>query len=141
MLRLPAALAGGPAEALLAVRYPRLWVIAGWSMLAVIVWLSVTPSPPDPGFEQGDKLEHLVAYGALMFWFCQLYTSRRAQVGLAIGFIALGVGLEFVQGALEYRTYDEMDMVANTLGVVLGWGVARAAGAHVFARIERIFRG
>lgn len=110
-------------------------------MLAVIVWLSVTPSPPDPGFEQGDKLEHLVAYGALMFWFCQLHASLRAQVGLAIVFITLGVGLEFVQGALGYRTYDEMDMVANALGVILGWGVARAAGAHVFARIERMFRG
>jgi len=109
-------------------------------MVAAIIWLSVTPSPPDPGFEHGDKVEHVLAYGALMFWFCQLFASRRAQIGCAIGFVALGVGLEFVQGALGYRTYDEADMLANTVGVIAGWALARATGSQVFARIERLLR-
>jgi glycopeptide antibiotics resistance protein len=36
----------------------------------------------------------------------------------------MGVGLEFVQGWLAYRTFDTMDMAANTIGVLLGWGAA-----------------
>jgi VanZ family protein len=120
------------------VRHPRLWAIAGWLIVGAIVWLSVTPSPPDPGFEQGDKLEHVLAYGVLTFWFCQVYASPRTQLGIAVGFIAMGVGLEFVQGALVYRTYDELDMLANASGVIAGWAAARAAGPNAFARIERL---
>lgn len=56
-----------------------------------------------------------------MFWFAQLYPARRLY---AAGFIALGVALEFVQGWLGYRAYEHHDMLANTLGVLLGWGAA-----------------
>jgi glycopeptide antibiotics resistance protein len=38
----------------------------------------------------------------------------------------MGVGLEFVQGWLGYRTYDVLDMAANTLGVLLGLALALA---------------
>lgn len=120
------------------MRYPQLWAIAGWLMVGAIVWLSVTPSPPDAGFENADKLEHVIAYGVLTFWFCQVHAAPRVQLAFAAGFIALGVGLEFVQGALAYRTYDENDMLANAIGVVAGWAVARATGPNVFARIERL---
>ena len=37
---------------------------------------------------------------------------------------AMGVGLEALQGALGYRTYEVFDMYANTLGVLLGWAAA-----------------
>ena len=120
------------------MRYPRLWAIAGWLMVCAIVWLSVTPSPPDPGFENADKLEHVLAYGVLTFWFCQLHASARVQVAVALGFIAMGVGLELVQGALAYRTYDGYDMLANAVGVAAGWAAARVAGPNVFARVERL---
>ena len=33
----------------------------------------------------------------------------------------MGIGLEFIQGWLGYRTYDPFDMLANTIGVALGW--------------------
>ena len=36
----------------------------------------------------------------------------------------MGIGLEFVQGALGYRTFDLFDMLANSLGVLIGWAVA-----------------
>jgi len=95
-------------------------VAAGWAWAAAIVWLSLTPSPPEVDIAQSDKLGHLVAYGLLMFWFSQLYIQKRARIAYAVGFIAMGVGLEFLQGALGYRTYEVFDMYANALGVALG---------------------
>jgi len=59
-----------------------------------------------------------------MFWFCQLYPKARTRVYYAAGFIALGVGMEFLQGMTDYRTFEVLDMVANTIGVSLGWAVA-----------------
>jgi VanZ family protein len=93
----------------------------GWGWAATIVWLSLTPSPPQVDVEYGDKLGHCGAYGLLMLWFCLLYPSRNTRVWYAATFVAMGVGLEFVQGHLGYRTYDVSDMIANTVGVLLGW--------------------
>lgn len=68
-----------------------------------------------------DKIGHFASYAVLMSWFCQLY---RRRIFYAAGFILMGVALEFVQGQLGYRSYEEADMLANALGVLLGWGVA-----------------
>jgi len=101
-----------------------LWLAAGWAMVAAIVYGSVMHSPPSLGFAQGDKIEHLGSYGLVMFWFCQLYAGRRIRLGYALGFVALGVALEFVQGWLGYRDFEVADMVADAAGVALGWGAA-----------------
>jgi len=99
---------------------------AGWGWAAAIVWLSLTPSPPQVEVAHGDKLGHFASYAVLMFWFARLYVSRWAQVGHAVAFAALGISLEFLQGHLGYRTFDILDMVANVLGVLLGWAAAVA---------------
>ena len=101
-------------------------VAAGWAWAAAIVWLSLTPRPPEIDLPQGDKLGHFVAYGLLMFWFSQLYLQPRTRISYAAGFVAMGVGLEVLQGALGFRTYEVFDMYANTLGVLLGWAAALA---------------
>jgi VanZ family protein len=99
-------------------------VAAGWAWAAAIVWLSLTPAPPRVDFAHSDKLGHFAAYGLLMFWFCQLYDARAIRVWYAVAFVAMGIGLEFAQGALGYRTYDMFDLYANSIGVLLGWGAA-----------------
>jgi VanZ family protein len=121
-----------------ALRWRALWLAAGWLILAAIVWLSLTPSPPKLEFEYSDKLGHCAGYGVLMFWFCQLYARRGARLAYAAGFAAMGVALELAQGALGYRTAEEFDMLANALGVLLGWALALASGPRVFERIERL---
>jgi len=93
----------------------------GWGWVATIVWLSLTPAPPKLDFEHSDKLGHFLVYGALMFWFCLLYFKTQVRIFYAAGFIVMGIGLEFIQGWLVYRTYDPFDMLANTIGVALGW--------------------
>lgn len=101
----------------------RLWLGIGWALVGAVVWLALTPAPPQVDFSQSDKVGHLLSYGLLMFWFAQLYRGR-GRVAYAAGFVAMGVGLEFVQGQLGYRTYEVFDMCANSLGVLLGWGLA-----------------
>jgi VanZ family protein len=100
----------------------RVYVAAGWLAVAAIVWLSLTPSPPKVDFEESDKAGHFLAYGLTMFWFAELYTARRARLAYAASFVVMGVSLEFIQGALGYRSYELLDMLANSAGVLLGWG-------------------
>jgi VanZ family protein len=99
-------------------------IAAGWAWAAAIVWLSLAPSQPDLGIEHGDKLEHVASYMLLMFWFAQLYIETRTRVAFAVGFIAMGVALELLQGQIPSRVTDAGDIGANALGVLLGWGAA-----------------
>lgn len=114
-----------------------LWLAAGCALAALIVWLSVTPSPPEIEVTEGDKLGHVLAYAALMFWFCQLHAARRVRFAYAIAFIALGIGLEFVQRALGYRTFEVWDMVADAIGVGAGLWVATLLKPGILERFER----
>jgi len=93
-------------------------------MVAAIIWLSVTPSPPQIDVQEGDKLGHLVAYGGVMFWFGLLYAGLRTRLAYAAGFVAMGVALEFVQRGLGYRSFELADMAADAVGVLLGLVVA-----------------
>ena len=113
-----------------------LCVAAGWGIAAVIVWLSLTPSPPKIDIEQGDKLGHFAAYGALMFWFCLLYARRATRIAYGLLWIGMGVGLEFIQGQLGYRTYEVYDMYANALGVLMGWAFSFAIPIGVARKLR-----
>ena len=101
-----------------------LWLAVGWVMVGAIVWLSVTPAPPQLDFQQGDKAGHLLAYGGVMFWFCHAYPGMRTRLAYGAGFIAMGVALEFVQRTLGYRSFEVLDMAADGLGVLAGWAAA-----------------
>ena len=65
-----------------------------------------------------------MAYAPLMFWFCLLYARTQTRIAYALLWIGMGIGLEFIQGELGYRTYEVYDMYANTIGVLIGWAAA-----------------
>lgn len=110
-----------------------LFIAGGWLYAAAIVFLSLMPSPPQPGFAYGDKLGHFLAYALLMFWFAALHRRTGERLAYAGVWILLGVALEFAQGATDYRSLELADMAANALGVAAGAAAAlilpRVAGA------------
>jgi VanZ family protein len=114
----------------------RVFLILGWAWVAGIFWLSLTPHPPTIDVAQGDKLGHFGAYGLLMLVFCQAYDQRRTRMAYALGFVAMGILIEFLQRMTGYRDFEVLDMVADAIGVLLGW-----AGAAVLERIVRSARG
>jgi len=122
-------------------RYAGLWWIVGWCIVSIVVWLSLIPDPPEPvEIGHADKLEHLLAYGLMMAWFAQLVAQSR-QYRWALGLVVLGIGLEFVQGWGGYRMSDGLDMLANTVGVLLGWWLARRWLGGSLARVDRLLAG
>ena len=119
-------------------RFHLLWLLIGLALIATVLFLSLTSSPPDLlDFAFSDNLEHLFAYSVLMGWLGQLYVSTRQQILLVVGFCLMGVGLEFVQGWSGHRFFDVADMVANTLGVLLGWWLTRTIFAGILLRVDQ----
>lgn len=124
------------------LRLRPLWLAIGWAMLAAVVWLSLTGTPPEVvDFPFVDKVEHLLAYALLMGWFGQLYTTTCSQRSWFIGLALMGVAIEYLQGWGGIRFFDPADMLANTLGALLGYWLTRGPLAGTLARVERRFTG
>jgi VanZ family protein len=122
------------------LRWFPLWVATGWLLVSSVIYLSLTPAPPSVDLPEGDKLEHVLAYGVLMFWFAQIYYRTRSRLLFALGFVLLGIALEFLQSFTETRQFEIADMIADAAGVVLGWLVAPPRTANSLRMIERLAR-
>ena len=109
------------------VAYLRLRLCIGFLLIAGVVYLSLTPHPIEMPGEQGDKYGHILAYSTLMIWFAAIYKAWRKRLALAVGFVLLGIALEFAQRLTGYRTFDVADMVADAFGVLIGWLVILCA--------------
>src|SRR2546430_4462348 len=119
-----------------AYRYRRIWFLLGWGMVVTVVVLSLIPLDVDLGNNR-DKLAHFAAYGGLSFWFGMLVDGRGRQLGVALAFAAMGVGLEFLQGLTPYRSFDPFDMIANAIGAALGWGLTQTPLRNGLGWVER----
>jgi VanZ family protein len=116
----------------------RVWLVAGWLWVATVFYLSLMPHPPQPvSFEGVDKLEHLIAYAGLMLWFCQVYSDRKSRMRLFMALAAMGVGIEYLQGMGGYRYFEYFDMLANTIGVFVGWGLAGTVLGKILFALEQ----
>ena len=120
------------------LNYRAWWLTLGWLLVALVIYLSLMPQPPQPlDFDNGDKLEHASAYALLMTWFCQIYWSRGHRERLAVALVFIGVTLEILQGLTGYRTFDYADMLANTIGVVGGWTISLTRIKELLVSLDR----
>lgn len=110
-------------------------------LVGLVMYLSLMPGPPEPlSFPQVDKLEHGLAYAALALWFCQIYLRSPTRIIVVVSLIAMGVAVEFIQGWSGYRYFDIRDMLANSIGVFLGYGLVHTALGRLFVLIESASR-
>ena len=98
------------------LRYRKLWLIIGYALIALVVYLSLTSSPVeiDTDLPYQDKLFHALAYFLLTFWFMQIYHIKHHVFWWVIFFLSLGLMLEYLQGFDPERYSEVGDMIANT---------------------------
>jgi len=120
----------------------RWWHAVGWFGIGLLIYLSLTPQPPEIPVEQGDKIGHSLAYATLMFWWAQLLVGTPERRWLAAALVGLGIALEYVQGWTGWRTFDYFDMLADAVGVALGWLIACPRTPDLLALVSRsrVFR-
>ena len=118
------------------MRYRNAWLAVGAGLVLLVVYLSLTPDPVDVGGPEGFDLGHFAAYFTLMIWWAQLARPGAPRVAVAVALVALGVGLELVQGLTDYRTFDPHDMRANAIGVAAGYFLALTPLGRALAALE-----
>jgi len=120
-------------------RFQKLWLAIGYSLVTIVIYLSVTSTPPDPGIEVPylDKIGHTLAYFSMMAWFAQLYHLKKQRVIYALSFVLLGVAMEYIQSVDPARMAEFADMVANTSGVLVALLITRIAAFRlVLKKVE-----
>ena len=122
--------------------YKNTWLTLGWVMIALVFYLSLTPSPPeiDIGFKYIDKIEHFIAYVILMGWFCQIYKTTKTRIFYFVFFIAMGVLIEVLQGLGTVRYFEYSDMLANSLGVAVAWFITKARYNSLLLSLEKMMK-
>ena len=122
------------------------WVIST-VVLLLIIYISLDSNPLDINsiilFEGADKLIHFIMYFVLCSAYIIDYAKSRmphhTKIGPEISFgclcIAIGMLLEIMQATItEFRTFDTYDLIANTLGAIVGFLVMHFYGLHKLRR-------
>lgn len=122
---------------MLPLRYPRLWGAFGWLLVLGVVAGSLLPGPSLPTIGVSDKIEHAGAYFLLMVWFAGIY-HRKYQGAIAVGLVGLGVALDVLQLMTRTRQFDVADIVANSVGILLGLVLSLSVLGGWCQRLERL---
>nr|WP_316644107.1 VanZ family protein [uncultured Roseateles sp.] len=93
----------------------------------VVLYLALSPSPPRQIDTGWDKSNHALAFASLMVSGFFGYASSRARLlGLWLALLALGAGIEIVQLYVPNRSGEWLDLLADTVGLLLGCLLALA---------------
>ena len=95
--------------------------LASVAILIAIWILSFLPASAMPSVPGTDKLHHALAYFVCMFSWAQWFTRPVPRLKLALVFIVMGALIECLQGLTSYRSFEWLDMAADTVGVTLAW--------------------
>ena len=112
-----------------ALRYRKVWFGLGMAMLAGILILSLWPLPEQPdALPYSDKIIHAGVFAFLMAWFAGIF-SQSDHARIFVLLIAYGGAMEVLQSFAPYRFMSLGDLMADAIGLGLGWLLVRAGAA------------
>jgi VanZ family protein len=120
---------------LLPLRFPKVWSVLGWLLVAGVVVGSLIPGPAVPSMGLSDKVMHAGAYFMLMVWFAGFY-RRGLYLAIASVLLAVGIGLDALQLLTETRSFDWYDVAMNSAGVAAGLALSLLALGGWCQRVE-----
>ncbi|WP_449467739.1 VanZ family protein [Stenotrophomonas humi] len=119
------------------LRRQKFWLLLWCTAVLAVIVVCLIPPPPLALPQNSDKIEHFLAYFLLAGSAVQLFATRRALWCVALGLVVMGVGIEWLQGALtETRMADPMDALANSIGVLVGMLTAFTPVRDLLLRLQ-----
>jgi VanZ family protein len=116
----------------------RTWLKGKMLLIAVaitliLVILSLIKIPAHNfGVTHQDKWQHCFAYFVLSISWLIVFYKKKKKLVVVVCCILLGVIIEILQNTLtSYRTGDYHDVIANSLGVLLGLFVVNKIGTKI----------
>ena len=96
------------------------WQAGFWIVAAAVLWLALAPgleSMPGTGW---DKTDHLISFALLAICGLRAYPAHAATT--LAGVLLYGGLIELLQSLTLHRAGEWSDLLADGVGVLLGWG-------------------
>lgn len=93
--------------------------------MVILPWIGSEPSLAPPGDGYTDKLLHILCFAGLGSVALWTYRSRWGRIGVMLFLVALGIGVELVQGMIPERQASVEDVTADMVGLVLAFILLR----------------
>ena len=124
------------------MHYRTIWIFLGLIYIALILAGSLLRMPDiNIYLSYTDKLVHFLMYFVLVGWFIQLYHQSGSRSLILLGAILLGLLIEFLQGMTSYRTFDFIDVIANSSGAIGAFLLAGTSFDSILGQIDvRLYR-
>ncbi len=122
------------------LRFRRFWMLSGLCVALLIAILSLVPNNKLPDVNMSDKVEHILAYVLLAFWFGSIVV-RRDYFWIALALLGFGALIELFQGWMGWgRHADLMDLRADAIGIALGLVLAFTPAGRWACWLESLVR-
>ena len=98
-------------------------------VLLGITYLSLRTPSGSVHIQFNDKIGHFIAYAVLTFnaFLVFALSTKARRNALLLALVGYGLLIEYLQGFVPGREVSGFDLLANSLGVAIGWGVFSAA--------------
>jgi VanZ family protein len=118
---------------MLPLRHARLWRVFSVLILVLVLIAAMSPAfwffenrgTALSWFQNADKWLHGMTFVVLSVWFSGIVEKRRYWL-IGLGLMLFGFLVELCQLQVSYRTADWIDILANTLGIIVGLTIAVA---------------
>ena len=99
-----------------------IWRLIFFFVLCAVMTFALLPTSGTPGFTGQDKLIHLIVFSVLFFLGAKAYPGLISWkwLYLYLGLFSYGVLMELLQGQTSYRNMEAWDLVADSLGLIVG---------------------
>lgn len=99
-----------------------IWRLIFFFVLCAVMTFALLPTSGTPGFTGQDKLIHLIVFSVLFFLGAKAYPGLISWkwLYLYLGLFSYGVLMELLQGQTSYRSMEAWDLVADSLGLMVG---------------------
>ncbi len=104
--------------------------------LASILYLAITPVPPEITLSVSDKANHLLAFYTLAVLTDQALPQTRFISWPALWLLGYGLCIEFLQYFLPWREFSLLDLLTDAIGLAL-----YAISAHLWYRLPGFHGG
>ena len=117
-------------------RSPWLWLLLGCGAIQALLAVDFIFVPLKFSLPYEDKFYHALAHALPAGWFFLLYPNAFERRALLVAFLTLALLNELLQPLSPYHTFDLWDIVANGVGIGLGWWLAASRMRDVLQQMD-----
>lgn len=107
----------------------RLYQVAAWHQFIILTsiatYLLLAPLPEGAFQSTNDKVLHIIGWMGLTLSLRLAWPTLRFHYWAVVGVFLYSILLEALQGLVPQRHFSYLDLVANGVGVMLGYVIAR----------------